>query len=90
MPLRVSSTCVHHQEVKIVYYTASGIITPIGGGLVHRLREDQAKFPTPSLCLIWLEIKKKVGHRYEEERGKTRHDATERGFQESFFKRFLK
>ena len=23
-----------------LYYTASGIITPIGGRLVHRLRED--------------------------------------------------
>jgi len=86
MPLRVSSTCVHHQEVKIVYYTASGIITPIGGGLVHRLREDQAKFPTPSLCLIWLEIKKKVGHRYEEERG--RRDMTQ--LREGFRNRFLK
>ena len=29
MPLHVSSTCAHHQEVKI------GIITPIGGRLVH-------------------------------------------------------
>jgi len=29
MPLHVSSTCAHHQEVKIVY-TASGIIAPIG------------------------------------------------------------
>jgi len=29
MPLHVSSTCAHHQEVKL-YYTASGIITPIG------------------------------------------------------------
>jgi len=29
MPLHVSSTCAHHQEVKIVY-TASGIITSIG------------------------------------------------------------
>jgi len=29
MPLHVSSTCAHHQEVKIVY-TAPGIITPIG------------------------------------------------------------
>ena len=35
MPLRVSSTCAHHQEVKIVLYTASGIITPIGGSPVH-------------------------------------------------------
>jgi len=39
MPLHVSSKCAHHQEVKF-YYTASGIITPIGGRLVHRLRED--------------------------------------------------
>jgi len=31
--------CAHHQEVKIVY-TASGIITPVGGRPVHRLRED--------------------------------------------------
>jgi len=35
IPLHVSSTCAHHQEVKIVlqsklYYTASGIITLIG------------------------------------------------------------
>jgi len=29
MPLHVSSTCAHRQEVQIVY-TASGIITPIG------------------------------------------------------------
>ena len=25
-----------------LYYTASGIITPVGGGPVHRLREDCA------------------------------------------------
>jgi len=25
-----------------LYYTASGIITPIGGPQVHRLREDSA------------------------------------------------
>ena len=34
MLLHVSSTCAHHQEVKIAF-TASGIITPIGGRLVH-------------------------------------------------------
>jgi len=34
MPLHVSSTCAHHQEVKM-HYTASGIITPTGGSLVH-------------------------------------------------------
>ena len=26
--------CAHHQEVKL-YYTASGIITPVGGRPVH-------------------------------------------------------
>jgi len=29
-----------------LYYTASGIITPIGGRLVHRLREDQMLYNT--------------------------------------------
>jgi len=33
--------CAHHQEVKL-YYTASGIITPVGGRPVHRLREDSS------------------------------------------------
>jgi len=27
--------CAHHQEVKL-FYTASGIITPLGGRPVHR------------------------------------------------------
>jgi hypothetical protein len=31
--------CAPHQEVKM-YYTASGIVTPVGGRPVHRLRED--------------------------------------------------
>ena len=39
MPLHVSSTCAHCQKGKL-YYTASGIITPIGGRPVHRLRES--------------------------------------------------
>jgi len=26
--------CAHHQEVKL-YYTASGIVTPVGGRPVH-------------------------------------------------------
>ena len=34
--------CAHHQGVKIVY-TASGIVTPVGGRPVHRLREDSLK-----------------------------------------------
>jgi len=31
--------CARHQEVKILY-TASGIITLVGGRPVHKLRED--------------------------------------------------
>jgi len=31
--------CAYHQEVKL-YYTASGIITPVGCRPVRRLRED--------------------------------------------------
>ena len=37
--------CAHHQEVK-VYYTASGIITPVGGRPVRRLREDSLNLNT--------------------------------------------
>ena len=33
--------CAHHQEVKL-YYTTAGIVTPVGGHPVHRLREDCA------------------------------------------------
>ena len=39
MPVHVSSTRAHRQEAKL-YYTTRGIITPIGGRPVHRLRED--------------------------------------------------
>ena len=45
MPLHVSSTRAHHQEVKL-YYTASGIITPVGGRPVHRLRESSLNLYT--------------------------------------------
>ena len=31
--------CAHHQKSKL-YYTAPGIITPVGGRPVQRLRED--------------------------------------------------
>jgi len=42
--------CAHHQEVKIVY-TASGIITTVGGRPVHRLREDSKSCTSPlSTC----------------------------------------
>ena len=30
--------CAHHQVVKL-YYTASGIVTPVGGRPVRKLRE---------------------------------------------------
>ena len=33
--------CALHQEVKIVY-TACGVITPAGGRLLHKLREDSS------------------------------------------------
>ena len=33
--------CAHHQVVKL-YYTSSGIITPVGGRPVHRLGGDCA------------------------------------------------
>ena len=41
MPLHVSSTMYYVLIIRRskLHYTASGIITPIGGRLVHRLRE---------------------------------------------------
>ena len=39
MPLHVSSTVVLIIRRSKVYYTASGIVTPVGGRPVHRLRE---------------------------------------------------
>ena len=37
-----------------LYYTVSGIITPIGGRPVHRLREDSLKFSASSWLLLIL------------------------------------
>ena len=35
--------CAHHQEVNLYeYYTASGIIIPVGGRPMHKLREDSS------------------------------------------------
>ena len=34
-----------------LYYTASGIITPVGGHSVHRLREDSAGFVISDGCI---------------------------------------
>ena len=42
MPLHVSSTVVLVIRRSKLYYAASGIVTPIGGRPVHRLREDCA------------------------------------------------
>jgi len=41
--------CAHHQEVKL-YYTASGIVTPVGGRPVHRLREDWPLHVSSTMC----------------------------------------
>ena len=44
MSLFHASTCFEHYVLIItrskLYYTASGIITPVGGRPMHRLRED--------------------------------------------------
>ena len=45
--------CVHHREVKL-YYTASGIVTPVGGRLMRRLREDCA--PNGHLHVWWYQM----------------------------------
>jgi len=42
MPVHVSSTVVFIIKRSKLYYTASGIITPVGGRLVHRLRKECA------------------------------------------------
>jgi len=34
--------CANHHKVKL-YYTAFGIVTPVGGRPVHRLRESSLK-----------------------------------------------
>jgi len=45
--LLYASTCFEHYVLIIrrskLYYTASGIITPVGGRPVHGLREDCAR-----------------------------------------------
>ena len=43
MPLHVSSTVVLIIRRSKLYYTASGIITLVGGRPVHRFREDCAQ-----------------------------------------------
>ena len=47
MSLLYASTCFEHYVLIIrrskLYYTPSGIVTPVGGRPVHRLREDSLK-----------------------------------------------
>ena len=45
MPIHVSSTVVLNIRRSRLYYTASGIITPVGGRPVHRLREESSLNP---------------------------------------------
>jgi len=40
MPLHVSSIMCSSSGGQKLHYTASGIIAPVGGRPVHRLRED--------------------------------------------------
>ena len=52
MPLHVSSTIVLIIRRSKLYYTASGIITPVGGRPVHRLREDLCTELPPTGVMI--------------------------------------
>ena len=44
-----ASTCFEHHVLIVrrakLYYTVSGVITPVGGRPVHRLREDSGLLP---------------------------------------------
>ena len=42
MPLHISSTIVLIIRMSKLYYTASGIITPVSGRPVHRLGEESS------------------------------------------------
>jgi len=49
MPLHVSSTIVLIIRRSKLYYTASGIVTPVGGRPVHKLRDDCARDDHPQV-----------------------------------------
>ena len=51
MPVHVSSTMCSSSGGQKLYYAASGIITPIGGRPLHRLRESSL-----DLCKGWPPI----------------------------------
>jgi len=55
MPLHDSSTIVHITRRSKLYYTTSGIITPVGGSPVHRLRED-CSAPDGHLQVCWYQM----------------------------------
>ena len=48
MPLHVSGTMCSSSGGQNLYYTASGIITPIGGRLVHELKRGLVGMPSAS------------------------------------------
>ena len=53
MPLHVSSTVVLIIRRSKVYYTACGIVTPVGSRPVRRLREDsREKKSSLNLCTV--------------------------------------
>jgi len=54
MPLHVSSTVCSSSGNSKFYYTASGIITPVDGRPVHRLRADWVTLL--SLLVYWYNI----------------------------------
>ena len=52
MPLHVSSTVVLIIRRSKLHYTASGIVTPVGGRPVHRMREDRTQSPLNTLQIF--------------------------------------
>ena len=58
MTLHVSSTVVLIVRRSKLYYTASGIVAPVGGHSVHRLREDSSHL----LLLLLLSTCAPDGH----------------------------
>jgi len=56
MPLRISSTIVLIIRRSKLYYTTSGIVTPVGGRPVHRLGEDCTGFVIPDCCIILVQF----------------------------------
>jgi len=53
MPLHVLSTICSSSGGQKLYYTASGIITPIGGRPVHRLREESTQEVDLLTMITW-------------------------------------